>query len=103
FRLRVVAPGNRDGLILEALRKRLQQLRRILRDVPPERQPTVQRLQRRRDLLHEVEIYRAQSARVHIRLGLSKAQIDRLVGADMQERPWIERRQLRELLLDQRN
>ena len=101
-RLRVVAPGDGDGLVLEGLREGLQQVGRVLRDVSPEEQAAVQRLERGCDLLHEVEIDRSEAARVHVGLGLAHAEVNRLVRADVQERAGVLCRKLGELLFDER-
>ena len=78
-----------------------EQVGRVLRDVAPEEQPAVQRLQRGDDLLHEVEIDRAEPARVDVGLGLADAEVDGLVGADVEEGAGILGGELRELLLDE--
>ena len=61
----------------------------------------VERLERGDDLLHEVEVDLAEAAGVDIGLGLADAEVDGLIGADVQERAGVLGGELGELLLDE--
>ena len=56
-------------------------------DIPPEEQPPSRRVQRGRDPRQEVQVHRPQAQRIHERLGAAPPQLERLIGADVDERP----------------
>ncbi len=80
-----VDPGDGDGGLLEAGRKLLEEIGRVLCDVAPEEELAVQRLERGDEALHVVEVDGGEAAGVDVGLGLAEAEVDGLVGADVEE------------------
>ncbi len=71
----VVHPPNRDRRILERLRHPFQQIRSILRNVPPKEQSFDPMASKRRQCAAEIQIDRRKPTRIHIRLSLPKPQV----------------------------
>ncbi len=55
-------------------------------DVSPEEEFAVEGLEGGDDLLHEVEVDGAEAACVYVGLGLADAEVDGLVGSDVEDR-----------------
>jgi hypothetical protein len=72
------------------LRKGFELVGSVLRDVAPEEDLAVQRLEVGDDLLDEVEVDGCEAAGVDVGLGAAEAEIDGFVAADVQERAGIQ-------------
>jgi hypothetical protein len=96
--LGVVLPGHGDHVFGQ----RADQVRRVDRDVAPEEQPLVVGLERRMNLLEEVEIDRAQPLLLHLLARLAQAQFKGFVGADVRVGAGKDLGQLAEPTGDQR-
>ena len=91
-RARAVLPPDRDHV----LRQRLDHRRVVHRDVSPEEEPLPVAPQRAFDVLQVLDVHRPDGERVHPRLGLSLAQLEGLVSAEVHEGRGEERVDLRE-------
>ena len=81
-----VAPGDGDGGVLEGLGHGFELGGGVLRDVSPEEEAAVEGLEGGDDLLHEVEVDGGAAAGVDVGFGLAYAELDGLVGSEMEER-----------------
>ena len=93
----VILPGDGDHVLGQCL----DEVRAVLRDVAPEEETLSHRPQYLLDLLKKAEIYRAESFGTDAIHGLAAAELEGLVGADVNEGAGKERIDLGEHLANE--